>query len=314
MLAIKYMEHWNEATLAHSIAKDKMHLYRLRLVVTLVTNAANNARDKSVKQCKVKCPDELSKMLVNLDVNYDLPLKYGHRQSLTMRCTCIKMGGHDVLAAEGAVFNWMCSEKDNILISKMKIILGFNNRGQVSFMIDLDKMHLYQLRLVVTLVTSVTNNAREKVMKACQMRQLENKMVDNHKDTMTKTRAMLHFEIVAAGERDVRSSMRAMQYEKPLPRLKKLLSILPTIWPRSNFWGTKFTVYNAQPPNVGARISESRLIRRLGSRQVSPRVPAWQLSYENKNLMTIVALPYVWGPRRMHCVMNSIPANAIEPG
>ena len=28
-------------------------------------------------------------------------------------------------------------------------------------------------------------------------------MVDNHKDIMTKTRAMLHFEIVADGERDV---------------------------------------------------------------------------------------------------------------
>ena len=65
---------------------------------------------------------------------------------------------------------------------------------------------------------------------------------------------------------------------------------------------------------------------------------------ENKNLMTIVALPYVWyqesskeiiffkenvlficinskfhpvksrGPRIMQCVMNTIPANAIEPG
>ncbi|RVW92353.1 Protein DA1-related 1 [Vitis vinifera] len=46
MFAIKYMEHWNGATLAHSIAEDKMHLYRLRLVVTLVTNAVNNARDK----------------------------------------------------------------------------------------------------------------------------------------------------------------------------------------------------------------------------------------------------------------------------
>ena len=80
MLAIKYMEHWNEATLAHSIAKvsatktleiglfeflpnhpmilvcvmqDKMHLYRLRLVVTLVTNAANNARDKVLKACRI---------------------------------------------------------------------------------------------------------------------------------------------------------------------------------------------------------------------------------------------------------------------
>ena len=32
-----------------------------------------------------------------------------------------------------------------------------------------DKMHLYRLRLVITLVTSAVNNAREKVMKACQM-------------------------------------------------------------------------------------------------------------------------------------------------
>ncbi|WKA00206.1 hypothetical protein VitviT2T_018589 [Vitis vinifera] len=53
MFAIKYMEHWNGATLAHSIAKDKMHLYRLRLVVTLVTNAANNARDKVLKACRI---------------------------------------------------------------------------------------------------------------------------------------------------------------------------------------------------------------------------------------------------------------------
>ncbi|XP_034694184.1 ubiquitin-like-specific protease 1A [Vitis riparia] len=51
MFAIKYMKHWNGATLAHSIAEDKMHLYRLRLVVTLVTNAANNARDKVLKAC-----------------------------------------------------------------------------------------------------------------------------------------------------------------------------------------------------------------------------------------------------------------------
>ncbi|KAL6328637.1 hypothetical protein AAG906_003322 [Vitis piasezkii] len=53
MFAIKYMEHWNGATLAHSITKDKMHLYRLRLVVTLVTNAANNARDKVLKACRI---------------------------------------------------------------------------------------------------------------------------------------------------------------------------------------------------------------------------------------------------------------------
>ncbi|RVW68409.1 hypothetical protein CK203_062829 [Vitis vinifera] len=53
MFAIKYMEHWNGATLAHSIAEDKMQLYRLRLVVTLVTNEANNARDKVLKACRI---------------------------------------------------------------------------------------------------------------------------------------------------------------------------------------------------------------------------------------------------------------------
>ena len=34
-------------------------------------------------------------------------------------------------------------------------------------------------------------------------RQLENIIVDNHEDTMTKIGAMLHFRIVAAGEKDV---------------------------------------------------------------------------------------------------------------
>ena len=80
MFAIKYMKHWNGVTLAHSIAEvsatktleiglyeflpnqpiilvcvvqDKMHLYRLRLVITLVTNVANNARDKVLKVCRI---------------------------------------------------------------------------------------------------------------------------------------------------------------------------------------------------------------------------------------------------------------------
>ena len=36
-----------------SVVQDKMHLYRLRLVVTLVMNAANNVRDKVMKACRV---------------------------------------------------------------------------------------------------------------------------------------------------------------------------------------------------------------------------------------------------------------------
>ncbi|KAL6347449.1 hypothetical protein AAG906_025164 [Vitis piasezkii] len=53
MFAIKYMQHWNGATLAHSIIEHKMHLYRLRLVVTLVTNMENNAREKVMKACRM---------------------------------------------------------------------------------------------------------------------------------------------------------------------------------------------------------------------------------------------------------------------
>ncbi|KAL6347714.1 hypothetical protein AAG906_026243 [Vitis piasezkii] len=53
MFAIKYMQHWNRATLAHSIIEHKMHLYRLRLVITLVTNMENNARGKVMKACRM---------------------------------------------------------------------------------------------------------------------------------------------------------------------------------------------------------------------------------------------------------------------
>ncbi|KAL6346872.1 hypothetical protein AAG906_002989 [Vitis piasezkii] len=62
MFAIKYMQHWNGATLAHSIVEDKMHLYRLRLVVNLLTNEANNAREKVAykRQCQREAKDNVS--------------------------------------------------------------------------------------------------------------------------------------------------------------------------------------------------------------------------------------------------------------
>ena len=106
-----------------------------------------------------------------------------------------------------AVFNWLCSEKDNILISKIEnhfkvqivevksplwliwssmnlyrkvenfhTYFGnhpeyymFDQTGPCFWCVVQDKMHLYRLRLVITLVTSAANNARKKVMKACQM-------------------------------------------------------------------------------------------------------------------------------------------------
>ncbi|KAA3475042.1 tubby-like F-box protein 3 [Gossypium australe] len=78
---------------------------------------------------------------------------------------------------------------------------------------------------------------------------------------------------------------------------------------RSNFLGTKFTVYDAQPPNAGAKVTKSCSTRLINIKQVSPRVPAGNypvahISYELN----------VLGSRRMHCIMDAIPASSIEPG
>jgi hypothetical protein len=81
---------------------------------------------------------------------------------------------------------------------------------------------------------------------------------------------------------------------------------------RSNFWGTKFAIYDSQPPHDAAVQPNRRPSRRSHSKQVSPRVPACShlvstISYELNALWTR-------GPRRVHCIMNSIPISAIQEG
>ncbi|KAJ4727597.1 Tubby-like F-box protein [Melia azedarach] len=81
---------------------------------------------------------------------------------------------------------------------------------------------------------------------------------------------------------------------------------------RSNFLGTKFTIYDGQPPNAGARVTKCRSTRLINMKQVSPRVPSGNypvahISYELNVLGSR-------GPRRMQCVMDAIPASSIEPG
>ncbi|KAK1398936.1 tubby-like F-box protein 3 [Heracleum sosnowskyi] len=83
---------------------------------------------------------------------------------------------------------------------------------------------------------------------------------------------------------------------------------------RSNFLGTKFTIFDAQPPNAGA--GTEGLFRchssRVGMRQVLARVPvgSYPISHISYELNALGSR----GPRRMHCVMDAIPASAIEPG
>ncbi|XVF15775.1 hypothetical protein REPUB_Repub09cG0185700 [Reevesia pubescens] len=81
---------------------------------------------------------------------------------------------------------------------------------------------------------------------------------------------------------------------------------------RSNFLGTKFTVYDSQPPCDSIIPSTTRSNRRFHSKQVSPRLPACNYSigtitYELNVLQTR-------GPRRMHCILHSIPVSAIQEG
>ncbi|XP_010912431.1 tubby-like F-box protein 14 [Elaeis guineensis] len=82
---------------------------------------------------------------------------------------------------------------------------------------------------------------------------------------------------------------------------------------RSNFLGTKFLIYDIQPPHNGAALSQpGKTSRRFYSKKVSPKVPSGsyviaQVTYELNVLGTR-------GPRRMHCIMHSIPASALDAG
>ncbi|KAG6575047.1 Tubby-like F-box protein 3, partial [Cucurbita argyrosperma subsp. sororia] len=90
---------------------------------------------------------------------------------------------------------------------------------------------------------------------------------------------------------------------------------------RSNFLGTKFTIFDKQPPHSEAKITKStkstKSTQGLSSRpvhlnEVSSNVPSGNypvahISYELNVLGSR-------GPRRMQCVMDAIPASAVEPG
>ncbi|KAK4481338.1 hypothetical protein RD792_012223 [Penstemon davidsonii] len=82
---------------------------------------------------------------------------------------------------------------------------------------------------------------------------------------------------------------------------------------RSNFLGTKFVIYDTQPPYNSSNISQpGSTSRRFYSKKVSPKVPSGnyniaQVTYELNVLGTR-------GPRKMHCIMHSIPLSALEPG
>lgn len=83
---------------------------------------------------------------------------------------------------------------------------------------------------------------------------------------------------------------------------------------RSNFLGTKFIIYGVQqPPYNGASLAPpAGTSRRFYSKKVTAKVPGGgrkiaQVAYELNVLGTR-------GPRRMQCIMHSIPATALDAG
>ncbi|KAM7478923.1 hypothetical protein LguiA_027136 [Lonicera macranthoides] len=80
---------------------------------------------------------------------------------------------------------------------------------------------------------------------------------------------------------------------------------------RSNFLGTKFIIYDTQPPHSCAHIPPPGRSRRFYSKKVSPKVPTG--SYNIAHITYELNVLGTRGPRRMHCTMHSIPISALEP-
>ncbi|CAN6226471.1 unnamed protein product [Urochloa humidicola] len=83
---------------------------------------------------------------------------------------------------------------------------------------------------------------------------------------------------------------------------------------RSNFLGTKFVVYDAHPPCAGAVVSKGPSAHMIGSAQVSPMKPPPAGNYPVSRIYYEVNVYGSRGPRKMNCVMDSIPVSAIKEG
>nr|GMC98716.1 tubby-like F-box protein 5 [Ipomoea batatas] len=81
---------------------------------------------------------------------------------------------------------------------------------------------------------------------------------------------------------------------------------------RSNFLRTKFTVYDSQPPNDAAVEQNSQLSRRFHTKQVSPRLSA--CNYSVASICYELNVLRTRGPRRMRCIMQTIPFSSIQEG
>ncbi|VFQ89681.1 unnamed protein product [Cuscuta campestris] len=87
---------------------------------------------------------------------------------------------------------------------------------------------------------------------------------------------------------------------------------------RSNFLGTKFIIYDTQPLSTSSSSARTlpapgRTSRRFYSKKVSPKVPTTG-SYSIAHIAYELNVLGTRGPRRMHCIMHSIPSSALDAG
>ncbi|VFQ61117.1 unnamed protein product [Cuscuta campestris] len=81
---------------------------------------------------------------------------------------------------------------------------------------------------------------------------------------------------------------------------------------RSNFLGSKFTIYDASPPLRGDKMVKSHhtypdALKSINSRFAVGNYEVAHISYELNGLGNR-------GPRKMQCVLDTIPASSIRPG
>lgn len=79
---------------------------------------------------------------------------------------------------------------------------------------------------------------------------------------------------------------------------------------RSNFLGTKFVIYDSQPPNDV--VVQSNSSQRFQSKQVSSRQPP--LKYSIATVTYELNVLRTRGPRRMQCIMHTIPISSVQEG
>ncbi|KAL4577641.1 hypothetical protein LXL04_013752 [Taraxacum kok-saghyz] len=84
---------------------------------------------------------------------------------------------------------------------------------------------------------------------------------------------------------------------------------------RSNFLGTKFIMYDSQPPNnepFHPKSNHSHSSRRFHTKQISPRLPAY--NYQIATITYELNVLRTRGPRRITSQMHHIPISSIQQG